>query len=261
MKLLKLSISTLLILTISTSVFGSEPPEVDIPQETTPPVVSRGLVDMSNVFIPKGFWGIGGTFSYSTHINDSYQFLIVDDIYSDGYSFAVSPMATYTYADNRAVGARFVYKRSLLRIDEAALSFGDEQSGVSLVANDFYSLSHSYNVQAILRQYIPLGSSKRFAMFNEVQLGVGGTQSKFALDSPVTGTYSVSHDYSLGLTPGVMAFIDNRVVVEVSVGVLGLSYSHVEQVHNQVYVGDAKSVSMNFKINLLSIGFGLSIYI
>lgn len=222
---------------------------------------SRGLMDLTNVFIGKGEWSIGGSVSYSTHTNDSYQFLVIDDIYSEGYSFKVSPMFTYAYADNKSVGARLVYNRSLLKIDNASLSFGDEDTGLNLVAQDFYSLTHSYSAQAILRQYIPLGRSKRFALFNEVQLGVGGSESKFAFDSPVTGTFSRSQDYSLGLSPGVMAFASNRVVIEVSVGVLGLSYSHIEQVHNQVTVGSMDSKSMNFKVNILSIGFGLGFYI
>ncbi len=222
---------------------------------------SRGLVELNNTYIPKGKWSVGGTVSYSTHNNDSYQFLAIDNISSEGYSFNVSPMFTYTYADNRAVGARVMYERALLRIDNAELSIGDEESGVNLTATDFYSLSHSYTVQAILRQYIPVGSNSRFALFNEIHLGVGGSQSKFVYDSPVIGTYASGRNFSLGLTPGVTAFLDNNIVVEVSVGVLGLSYSHIEQVHNQVTIGNIEGKSMNFKINLLSISFGIGFYI
>ncbi len=224
-------------------------------------LLSRGLVDLQNIFLPQGVWSVGGAVSYSTHVNDNYQFLVVNGIDSEGYTFNVSPMFTYTYANNRAVGARFVYGRSLLKIDSAALSFGDDQSGINIGLEDFYSLKHSITAQAILRQYIPVGSNKRFALFNEVQLGIGGSQSKFAYDYPVTGTYATSQEYSLGLAPGVMAFASNRVVVEISVGVLGLSYQKVKQVHNQVTVGETTSGTANFKVNLLSIGFGIGFYI
>ncbi|MFI3280627.1 MAG: hypothetical protein R3Y44_01510 [Rikenellaceae bacterium] len=260
MQLIRVATLTLLMLTIYTSTYGADQPETSAEVESSA-MPTRGLVNLTNVFISKGQWGVGGTISYSTHTNDNYKFLVVDNIYSDGYSFKVSPMITYSYANNQAVGARFVYDRSLLRIDSASISFGEGDTSIDLTANDFYSLSHSYTVQAILRQYIPIGQSKIFALFNEVQLGVGGSQSKFALDSPVTGTYSTSKDISLGLAPGVVAFANNRVSVEVSVGVLGLSYKHIEQVHNQVTVGDAKSKSMNFKINIFSIGFGANFYI
>ncbi len=258
MRQLKLSVLTILLLTMHLAASAAEPPES---QEDTKSVTSRGLVDLSNVYIPKGKWSIGGTISYSTHSNDSFQFLVVDDIASEGYSFNVSPMFTYTYANNQSVGARVIYERSLLKIDNASLSFGDDQTGVSLELSDFYSLTHSYTVQAIMRQYIPIGDSKRFALFNEIQLGVGGSQSKFAYDSPVTGTFAKGRNFSLGLAPGVTAFASNNIVIEVSVGVLGLSYQRIEQVHNQVTLGDIESKSMNFKINLLSIGFGVGFYI
>lgn len=258
MRQLKLSVLTILLLTMHLAASAAEPPES---QEDTKSVASRGLVDLSNVYIPKGKWSIGGTISYSTHSNDSFQFLVVDDIASEGYSFNVSPMFTYTYANNQSVGARVIYERSLLKIDNASLSFGDDQTGVSLELSDFYSLTHSYTVQAIMRQYIPIGDSKRFALFNEIQLGVGGSQSKFAYDSPVSGTFAKGRNFSLGLAPGVTAFASNNIVIEVSVGVLGLSYQRIEQVHNQVTLGDIESKSMNFKINLLSIGFGVGFYI
>lgn len=218
---------------------------------------SRGLVDLKNVFIPKGEWNAGGSISYYTHTNDSYKVFVIDNINSEGYSFKISPMFTYSYADNRSIGARLVYERTLLRLDNATLSFGEEDTGINISVTDFYSLSHTFSAQAILRQYIPIGQSKRFAIFNEVQLGVGGSQSKFAFDSPVSGTYSTGQEYSLGLSPGIIAFASNKASIEVSVGVMGLSYSHIKQVHNQVTVGDIKSHSMNFKVNLLSIGFGL----
>lgn len=259
MKIKQLAILFALMLLMHFSASATEPQEVVQPDSVE--ASSRGLVDLNNVYIPKGKWSVGGAVSYSTHYNDSYQFLVIEDITSEGYSFNVSPMFTYTYANNQAVGARMVYERTLLKIDNANLSVGDDETGVSLSTTDFYSLSHSYTFQAILRQYIPIGSSRRFAMFNEVQLGAGGSQSKFVYDSPVTGTYAVGRNFSLGLTPGITAFVSDNIVMEVSVGVLGLSYSRVEQVHNQVTFGDVESKAMNFKINILSIGFGVGFYI
>lgn len=221
----------------------------------------RGLIDLNNVFIPKGQWVFGGTASYSTHTNDNYSFLIIEGIDSQGYNFNASPLLAYALRDNMAIGARFIYGRSLIKIDNASLSFGDGDSGVNITLGDYYGLKHSYSGVAILRQYIPLGANKRFALFNEIQLNVGGSQSKFTFDSPVKGTYSTSRDISLGISPGIVAFATNNVAFEVSVGVMGLSYSHTKQVHNQVTVGDTKSSAMNLKINIFSIGLGVSFYL
>ena len=42
---------------------------------------------------------------------------------------------------------------------------------------------------------------------------------------------------------------------------LGLMYSKNSQVHNQVSFGSTSATSVNFKINILSIGFGLYYYL
>lgn len=221
----------------------------------------RGLTDVNNLFIPKGQWIFGGTASYSTHSNDSYRFLVVEGIDSKGYTFRVSPMIAYAFRDNMALGARFIYSRTLLKLDKANLSLGDEDSGVNINAQDFYSLKHSYTVAAIWRQYIPLGRNKRFALFNEVQLAAGGTQARFANDSPVKGTYETGYTLSLGISPGIVAFATNNMAVEVNVGVMGISYQSTKQVHNQVTVGKRSSSFMNFKVNIFSIGLGMVFYL
>ena len=115
---------------------------------------------------------------------------------------------------------------------------------------------------AVWRNYIPLGNSRRFALFNELQLSYGAGQAKL-IDNHGTsliGTYEKSSDVSLGLNPGMMAFVNDHLAVEINVGMLGLKYSHVDQVHNQVENGYVDSTSAGFMVNLLSIGVGMSYY-
>ena len=92
----------------------------------------RGLTDRHTLFVPKGQWVFGGTASYSTHTNDNYRFLIVEDINSTGYTVRVSPMVAYALRDNMALGARFTYSRSLLKLDKAHLEFGSEDNTTEL---------------------------------------------------------------------------------------------------------------------------------
>ena len=221
----------------------------------------RGLVDISHVFVPEGQWIFGGTASYSAHANDDYTFFIVEKINSDGYTFKVSPLIGYALRNNMALGMRFVYGRSLLKVDSGELNLGDEESGTHLTAEYYYSLKHSYSAAAIWRQYIPLGRNRRIALFNEMSLTLGGHQKKFAADPPVRGTYETGYSVSLGVSPGLVAFATNSMAVEVNVGVMGISYTHAHQDHNRVREGDVKSSLMNFKINLLSIGLGVSFYL
>ena len=187
--------------------------------------------------------------------------LVIEGFESEGYTFRISPMVAYAFRNNMALGARFAYGRTLLKLDKANLSLGDEDSGINLQAKDFYSLKHSYPISAIWRQYIPLGRSKRFALFNETSLSFGGIQSKFANDSPVKGTYQTGYEVGIGISPGIVAFATNNMAVEVNVGVMGINYSHIKQVHNQVRDGDIKSSMMNFKVNIFSIGLGMAFYL
>lgn len=221
----------------------------------------RGLVDVKNVFVPRGQWIFGGYASYSTHRNNDYNFLVFDNIDSDGYTFKVSPMISYAIRDNMALGARFIYGRSLLKLNGGALSLGDEDSGVNIEADYYYSLKHNYSVAFLWRQYIPLGRDKRFALFTETTLSAGGHQTKFAANQPVHGTFEKGFDLSLGVSPGIIAFINNTMAVEVNVGVMGLNFKHSDQIQNQVEKAKVNTSYMNFSVNILSIGLGVSFYL
>ncbi len=222
--------------------------------------MNRGLVELSTEFVPKGQWIVGVTGSYSAHKNDNFTLVAVEGINSNGYTVRVTPTLSYAFKENMTAGVRFKYGRSLLSVDEGGLSIGGED-GTQIVVNDFYALSHSYVASAVVRQYIPLGRAKRFALFADMEVEGGGFQSKFANDEPVKGTYSKGYSVGVGVTPGIVAFATNDVAFEVSVGMLGVNYSHTDQVHNQVYEGNVDYSSMNFKVNLLAIGLGVSIYL
>lgn len=201
---------------------------------------------------------VGGSVAYSTHNNTDYQFLIIEDINSNGYRFSVSPLFCYMVRDNMGVGMRFAYGRNLLRVDSASVNI--DQIGINV--KDYYSLSHDFTAIALWRNYIPIGNSRRFALFNEMQLSYGMGQAKLIDNhgASLVGTYERSKDVSLGLNPGMMAFVNDHLAVEVNVGMFGLKYSHVDQIHNQVDMGDRTTTQINFKVNILAIGFGASYY-
>lgn len=221
----------------------------------------RGLVDVKHVFVPAGQWIFGGSVSYSTHTNSNYTFFIIEGIDSDGYTFKVSPMIGYALRDNSAVGLRLIYSRTLLRVDGGQLSLGDEESGTNIRADYYYSLKHSYSAAVFWRQYIPLGRNKRFALFNEMSLQMGGHQTKFAADTPIRGTYETGTSIALGVSPGLIAFATNTMAIEINIGVMGISYTHSRQIKNQVETADIRTSNMNFRINPLSIGLGVSFHL
>ena len=214
----------------------------------------------SHTFVPKGQWVVGSSVSYSEHNEQNYQFLVIEGFNSDGYTFKISPMFCYAFRDNVAAGGRFSYGRTLTKLDGVTLNL-DESTQFDV--NDMYQLKHSYSAMGVLRNYINLGTSKRFGLFAETRLEIGGSQSKVVTKdgTSLTGTYTKTTDFGIGVAPGIVAFINNYTAVEVSIGVLGLDFSKVKQTTDQVYIGERSSSSANFKINLFSIGLGIAFYL
>ena len=218
----------------------------------------RGLEQIS--FIPKGQWIAGVNVGYSQNDFDNYKFLIVENLGGDTYNFKVSPMLLYAFADNLAAGGRFAYTRSRTRLNSADVILDSE---TSYTPGQLYAISHNYYGTASFRNYVSLGHSMRFAFFNEVQLQLGGGQSKIVNGEgdDLTGTYSRHFSVDVGLTPGMIMFLNNYSAIEVSVGVLGFSLDKVHSITDRIYIADAKTKSANFKINLFSISFGVAFYI
>lgn len=217
--------------------------------------------DFSNSggFLKKGTWMAGGTFSYSFHDNDDYNFLVIEDINSIGYGLNVSPAFCYMIRDNMGLGMRVEYSRNMLKLDDAHIDIED----VSVDFHNYHLIKQMINTKIIMRNYIPFGDSKRFAMFAESQLSFGYGQGKVAngnLEYP-KGSYDSITNLGINLCPGLMAFADEHFAVELSVKMLGLNISHVDQTHNQIYYGSRNSTSVNFKINVLSVGVGIYYYL
>ena len=227
----------------------------------------RGITMSTSTFIPKGTFGTGLTFSYNTmdmglgENDPGYSLLsLITGIKGDMYSFGVAPTVSYFVADNLAVGVRFNYDRAMLNLANAGLSVGDM---LSLNIADYHYLSHSYTGSLTLRYYIPFGESKRFAMFAEGRLTGGYGQSvMYKLDQgDKFGTYQDNIKGSLDIVPGLTAFVTNNVALEVSIGVLGINYNRIKQVTNQVETSVMQKSGANFKLNLFSVGMGLSVYL
>ncbi len=218
----------------------------------------RGLERIS--FIPKGQWITGVSVGFSQSDQGNYQFLIVENLTGDSYSFKVSPMVMYCFKDNLAAGGKMTYSRTRTRLDQADFVLG-EDTDFSL--ENLYNISHSYSVMAAFRNYISLGHSRRFGFFNEVQLQVGGSQSKITNGSgdDFTGTFETSWDFNVGLAPGMVMFLNNYSAIEVNVGLLGFSYSHTTSKTDRIYRAERDSKSANFRVNLFSITFGVAFYL
>lgn len=212
------------------------------------------------VFIPKGTWMVGGSFSYSEHDEDNLNILVIKDVEGKGYDFSVSPYVGYFFRDNISAGIRFSYNRDYLDLKNFELNLGDD---FNINLDNLYYLEHKFETSAFLRTYIPIGRSKIFGLFNEARITYGYGRGKNSTGSGATydGTFQTVNNLSIGFAPGMAAFITNWSAVEVSVGMMGYSFNWTDQKTNQVEEGSRRTSSGNFKINLFSINIGMTFYL
>ncbi|MCH5241113.1 MAG: hypothetical protein J1F67_01635 [Muribaculaceae bacterium] len=211
-------------------------------------------------FVPKGQWIFGLSVSYTQSSQDKYQFLILEGISGDTYSFKISPMVMFAVKADLALGGRFSYARSLTKVSNADIVLDAE---TSYSFDHLYRLSHNYYGAALMRNYFSIGKSKRFGFFNEVSLQMGGGQTKLTtgVGDDLTGTYERNFSLNVGLTPGLCVFLSDYSALEVNVGLLGFNYTDTRAVKDQIYVSTRNSKSANFRINLFSITFGATFYL
>lgn len=216
-------------------------------------------------FIPKGQWIAGVSVGYTMSDQDNYQFFVFEKVKGDTYSFKVTPMALYSFKDNLAAGLKFGYERSRSQLDDGSFILDSE---THFDADNVYSIRSNYFATAAFRNYISLGDSRRFGFFNELQLTLGGGQSKFSnytggseANRHLEGTYERNFSLNVGLTPGLIMFLNNYSAIEVSIGVLGFGYTHTTSTTNQVLMSHRNSKHANFKINLFSVQFGMAFYL
>ncbi len=214
----------------------------------------------SVVFVPKGQWVAGLSVSYDQSNQNKYQFLILEGVSGDTYSFKISPMVCYLVKDDLGVGGKFAYSRSLTKLENADIVVGSESE---FNIENLYRLAHNYSAMAIMRNYFSIGRSKRFGFFSELQFQLGGGQSKLMKGKAeaLTGSYERNFNMSVGVAPGLCVFLNNYSAVEVNVGVLGFKYTDTKQISDQIYISHRNSKSANFRINLFSISFGVAFYL
>lgn len=214
----------------------------------------------STVFIPKGAWVGGLSVSYAQSTQNNYQFFILEHLKGDTYTFKISPMVCYMFKDDMGAGLRFAYTRALTKLESADVVL-DSETQVNV--ENLYSLSHNYYATAFMRNYFSLNNSKRFGFFNELQLQLGGGQSKLmqGKGTAITGNYETNFHMNVGIAPGLAIFLNNYSAVEVQVGVLGFSMTNTKTITDQVYVAHRNAMSANFYINLFSINFGVAFYL
>lgn len=229
-------------------------------------VTQRGMIrrDATKaLFIPKGQWMLGGQVGWNQWNNENLSYVLLNTLNIQGHSFSAGPYLGYFFAKNMAVGYRFSYKRNYLNMGEVGLGLGD---GLSFSLSDFYYLQHSYKNSLFLRSYIPIGESKIFGLFGELQLNYTFSEGKNTMgkDDLLTGAYENVHSLGLGLGGGLVVFLTDFAAAEVMLNVGGYNFKWGYQSIKDLDAIDKGSLnrsSANFKMDLFSIKFGLTFYL
>lgn len=248
--------------------------EVPVPTETvivgndTVPIVikernygrfDRGLFNY--LFVPKGQWSFGLTASYSEFNADDVQMLsYLKDFDFGGKQYSIKPSISYFVRNNQALGVKLGYTRREGDLGRLAVDFDEDLSfdinGVSYSSSD-------YAIGVFYRNYVGLGTMKRFAVFNEVDLSFASGSSRFirSYNNEPRDTRTTSAEVSLNFSPGVCVYIMDNVNFNVSFGVFGLKLRNERQTTDGIDRGTRFSSGANFKFNIFNINFGLGVNI
>ncbi len=219
----------------------------------------RGLFNY--LFIPRGTWGFGLTASYGELNTEDVQVLsLLSNLDLSGKMYSIKPFISYFIKNNQSVGLRFNYTRGQADLGGLSVDFDED---LAFTLSDISYYSQSYSVSAFYRNYIGINRSKRFGVFNEVDVTVGSGTSRFKrlYDGVPRDTRTVITQGSINFSPGVCVFIQEYVAFNVSFGVFGLNFRREHQLTDGTDEGTRFTSGANFRFNLFNINLGMMVVI
>lgn len=219
----------------------------------------RGLFNY--LFIPKKKWGFGLTASYGELSTDDVRVLsILQNVDFKGKIYSIKPFISYFIRNNQSVGLRFDYSKGEADLANLGLDFDDD---LNFELSDVSYYTHSTSVSVFYRNYIGLNKSKRFAVFNEVDVGFGSGASRFKrkYNGEPRDTRTVITKGAINFSPGVCLFIQEYVSFNISFGVFGLNFQREHQTTDGTDEGTRFSSGANFRFNIFNINFGMMVVI
>lgn len=219
----------------------------------------RGLFNY--LFIPKNQWSFGLTVSYGSIGSDDVSMLnLISDFDFDGSIFSVRPYISYFFRSNSCIGMRLSYSKGNADLHSLGMDFGDD---LNFNLSDVLFKVENYGASVFYRHYIGLDKTKRFGVFNEVDLAFGSGIGRFhrSYNGEPRDTRTVTTECRLNFSPGLCVFIQDYVSVNVSFGVFGLYFRKESQKTNDVEEGSRFTSGADFKFNLFNINLGIAVHI
>ena len=214
---------------------------------------NAGVPDSKMGSLKKGTNFVGMNLSVNTQKSDSPSSLIQNLDSVEKGAFEINAFGGHFIKDLWAVGGKINYTFS-----ESDLGFSEGSDRLKAERIDRFT-----SLGGFLRVYLPMEKAGRFSLFIETSLDVGYGKSVVQTTLPDDLERKISEYYvcDLGVTPGIMAFINDGVAVEVSVNVMGLKSEWGDYDFNDgEQTGNSSSVDLDFTVKLLTLYIGLTYY-
>jgi hypothetical protein len=219
----------------------------------------RGLYNY--LFIPKGKWALGLTASYGELTTEDTQLLgVLKDLDFSGKIYSINPTISYFVRHNQSIGLKLTYSRGVADLASLSLDFDDD---LNFSIKDVSYYTESFAMGAFYRNYVGLGSQRRFGVFNEISLmfQTGSSRFKRLFNDEPRDTRTTISQGSLNFSPGVAVFLQQNAAFNVSFGAFGMKLRHEKQTTNGTEEGSRTTSGANFKFNIFNINFGLLVVI
>lgn len=222
------------------------------------PVQCFGLLDLEAPdsklgSLKKGtyFAGVNLSVSERTSENPSSLFEQLESV--DRVSYQISGSGGYFIRDLWMLGGKLEY------------DFAENDTGFTEDSDTrrSQSVKKQTAIGVMMRNYLPLDDTGRFSLFVEsgIDFGYGKQVVQTTLPDDIDRKITKAYELSLGVTPGLMAFINSGVAIEASVNIMGLSASWGDYNFNSgEKTGNTSSVDLDFSIKLLTLYIGLTCY-
>ncbi len=201
----------------------------------------------------KGMWHTGVTLSIENSQDDNIDNLLYSIIENERNGFEINLLGGYFVKEDMSVGMQYSYlKRERDLIYELDDTEARRQSAVS-----------RHTITAFLRNYFPISPNNRFSFFNETDLSFGFGNSNFRhekSETDMTKTFTDDYNLKLGVRPGISVILTQGFAFEVSLDLLGLTYSNEKITKDGIDEGSRSDFNFDFDISLLSLDFGLAYY-
>lgn len=122
----------------------------------------------------------------------------------------------------------------------------------------------SFTAAVGVKNFIPIGSSERFYVFNESNISYchysALTRDVYNLGDKIHKMHRNGNTVSLALSPGVMYFLTDKLAFEFALNPVIFSFSHENTLKDGTIEGSDTDFCLDLKINPFNLYFGFSFF-